>query len=60
MENTIKHTPELDIEIISKEEKYFRDCLENIKRLLFEGEQNLILNELILKTLEKKIKEFKN
>ena len=45
-------------EIISKEENYFRNALERTKQLIFEGKQNLILNNDMLEILKKRLQSF--
>ena len=45
-------------EIISKEEDYFRNALKATEELIFTGKQNQIINEEMVKVLEKKLKEF--
>lgn len=47
-------------EIISKEENYLRLCLERTKDLIFEGEQNILINKDMLKVLKKRLEEFKS
>jgi len=46
------------IEVISREEDYLRKALERTKDLIFQSEQNLIINKEMVRILEKKIKEF--
>ena len=52
MENTTK----VDAEVISKEEKFWRDVKERSEKTLFEQEQEIKLNKEVIKFSEKQIK----
>ena len=54
MENTI------DAEVISKEEKFWRDVKERSEKTLFEQEQEIKLNKEVIKFSEKQISENKS
>jgi hypothetical protein len=47
-------------EIISKEENYLRQALERTKDLIFQGEQNNLINKDMIEVLEKRLKNFKS
>ena len=55
MENTTK----VDAEVISKEEKFWRDVKERSEKTLFEQEQEIKLNREVIKFAEKQIKDSK-
>jgi len=56
MENTTK----VDAEVISKEEKFWRDVKERSEKTLFEQEQEIKLNKEVIKFSEKQISENKS
>ena len=50
-------TKNINVEVISKEEKFWREVKEKTERVIFETEQEIKLNKEVLKFAEKQIKK---